>query len=468
MSLRTRLIISYALVVVVCLGIIAIAVTLLVQGYRDRFTMVHLEDIARPIYVQVRALVRTEASVDDVWSGLEEQAEKNNVYILLLDNEGRIVRQASPRPYEKQSMIDLPQGQLSVRMLQTEQGKFDTSSGETYIYAAYPLGRLFDFQETLTIRTLVLAVPRGQPVAILLSLVRPFLYAGIIALAVSIVIAFLMARSIYRPVQKITQAAERIAQGQYDQEIEVAGPREVRGLATSFNRMSRQVKQAQERLRHFVADVSHQLKSPLTSIQGFAQAITDGTAADKTTRMKSARIIQDESRKMMRQVDELLELSRMQSGQLRLTKEPVDIEELLKQCREIFTLRAEEKDLRLSMDVPLLPKISGDFDRLEQVFNNLLDNAIKNSPAGSEIQIIARKTADTVEISVIDSGPGIPPEQIPYVFERFYQAMGVRTGVGLGLAIANEIVLAHGGDIQVTSSPGEKTEFVIRLPVSGE
>ena len=468
MSLRTRLIISYALVVVVCLGIIAVAVTVLVQSYRDRFTMAHLDDVARPIAVQVRTLVRTEVSIDDVWSRLEEQAEKNNVYILLLDNEGGIVRQASPQPDEKQARLDLPPGQLSLRTLQTEQGKFDTSSGETYIYAAYPLGRLFDSQNTLSLRTLVLAVPRGQPVAILLSLVRPFLYAGLIALAVSIIIALLLARSIYRPVQKVTQAAEKIAQGQYGQEIEVIGPKEVRGLATSFNKMSRQVKQAQERLRHFVADVSHQLKSPLTSIQGFAQAITDGTASDKNTRMKSARIIQDESKKMMRQVDELLELSRMQSGQLSLVKEPVDIEELLKQCREIFTLRAEEKDLRFSLDVPLLPRISGDFDRLEQVFNNLLDNAIKNSPTGGEIQIITRKTTDTVEISVIDSGPGIPPEQIPYVFERFYQAMGVRTGVGLGLAIAREIVLAHGGDIHVTSSPGEKTEFIIQLPVTEE
>ena len=151
---------------------------------------------------------------------------------------------------------------------------------------------------------------------------------------------------------------------------------------------------------------------------------------------------------------------------MRLANEPVDLEGLLKQCREIFALRAEEKDLRLTMDIPLLPRITGDADRLEQVFNNLLDNAIKNSPAGEEIQITARKTTDMVEIRVVDSGPGIPPEQIPYVFERFYQAMGVRTGVGLGLAIAKEIVLAHGGEISVTSNPGEKSEFIIRLPIT--
>ena len=167
----------------------------------------------------------------------------------------------------------------------------------------------------------------------------------------------------------------------------------------------------------------------------------------------------------MRQVDELLELSRMQSGQIVIAREPVDLEELLKQCREIFMPRIDEKGLHLAMDIPLLPQIYGDFDRLEQVFNNLLDNAIKNSPVGGEIRIEATKTEEGLDIRVVDCGPGIPPEQIPYVFQRFYQAMGVRTGVGLGLAIAREIVLAHGGDISVTSTPGEKTEFIIHLPL---
>jgi two-component system sensor histidine kinase ResE len=206
----------------------------------------------------------------------------------------------------------------------------------------------------------------------------------------------------------------------------------------------------------------------LTSIHGFAQAITDGTAADKSTRIKSAGIIQEESKKMMRQVDELLELSRMQSGQMKFAAEPVDMEELLKQCREVFTLRAKEKDLKLTADVPLLPRVKGDFDRLEQVFSNLLDNAIKNSPPGGEVRIAARKTERAVEVSIIDGGPGIPPEQVPYVFERFYQAMGVRTGVGLGLAIAKEIITAHGGEISAASTPGERTEFTVSLPVAAD
>ena len=130
-------------------------------------------------------------------------------------------------------------------------------------------------------------------------------------------------------------------------------------------------------------------------------------------------------------------------------------------------MRAEEKGLLLRKDIEPLMPVAGDIDRLEQVFSNLLDNALKHSPAGGEVSIIGRQTTpDYVEIRIADSGPGIPREQIAHVFERFYQAGTVRTGVGLGLAIAKEIVLAHGGKIEVNSTPGERTEFIVRLPTS--
>ena len=155
----------------------------------------------------------------------------------------------------------------------------------------------------------------------------------------------------------------------------------------------------------------------------------------------------------------------MQAGQVKINREPVDVKELLEHCQEIFAVQAEEKGVSLKMNLESPLTTSGDFDRLEQVFNNLLDNAIKNSPLKSDVMIDARRVhADLVEVRISDSGPGIPPEQLPYVFERFYQAGGMRTGVGLGLAIAREIVLAHGGTIEASSSPGEGAEFIVRLP----
>ncbi|MBU2536536.1 MAG: HAMP domain-containing histidine kinase, partial [Chloroflexi bacterium] len=338
-------------------------------------------------------------------------------------------------------------------------------NGQTYIYAAYPLVRPSGASDPQRIETLVLSVLRTKAAAIMAGLFSPFLIAGLIALSISLIIAIIFARSIYRPIHNVTEAAMRIAQGHYDQEVPLQGPREVRGLAASFNQMAQQVKKSQQQLRHFVADVSHQLKTPLTSIQGFAQAMLDGTAANDDTRLKAAQIINDESQRMRQQVDELLELARMQAGQLKIDREHVDVKELLEHCLEIFTVQAEEKGVVFKMNTEAALTVIGDFDRLEQVFSNLLDNALKNSPLKGEVLIDARKVqANFIEVRISDSGPGIPPEQLPYVFERFYQAGGMRTGVGLGLAIAREVVLAHDGNIEANSSPGEGAEFIVRLP----
>lgn len=467
MSLRTRLILSYLFIVVLCLSIVAVAVSVILQGYRDQLVMARLDDITVPIYVQFKSLSQREASWDEIWTNLEEQAEKNGVYILLTDKKGNVVGQVSPHESPKLWFIELPPGGLPLGGSEPHRGTFKTPGGQTLVFAAYPLARTPSAQNQAGSRTLVLAVPRSGVLALWADLVRPFLWAGLIALGVSVVIALLLARSVYRPIQRVTEAADKIAQGQYDQEVPITGPKDVKGLAIGFNQMAKQVKQAQQRLRYFVADVSHELRSPLTSIRGFARAMLDGTTKDRNTRLRAAQVIEDESKRMIRQVDELLELSRMQSGQIQMTREPVDIKELLEHCQEIFNIRAEEKGLNIQIEIEPLKSVIGDIDWLEQVFSNLLDNAFKHSPDGGEVKISARDTATNyVEVTVVDSGPGIPPEQLPYVFERFYQAGGVRTGTGLGLAIAREIVLVHGGKIEVNSTPGEGAEFIVTLPAA--
>ena len=465
MSLRMRLILSYTLVVVLCLSIAAVVVLAMLQEYRDRFITARLDDVIIPIYVQLRSLAWRETSFDELWTNLEEQAQKTGLHILLTDSKGNVIRQASPQQSPRQRFIELPPRDLSAGISEPQHGIYKTSSGQTFIFAAYPITRVLGSLMPSGPEMLVLSVPRSSALALWPALIRPFFWAGLIALVVSGVIAILLARSVYRPIQRVTEAAEKMAQGQYDQEVPVAGPKEVRGLAATFNKMARQVKMSEQRLRYFVADVSHELRSPLTSIRGFAQAMLDGTAGDSDTRSRAAQVIEDESKRMIRQVDELLELSRMQSGQIQMTREPVDMKGLLEHCQEIFTIRAEEKGVLLRTQIEPLMPVVGDIDRLEQVFSNLLDNALKHSPSGGEVSIMGRNTTtDTVEITVADSGPGIPPEQLPHVFERFYQAGGVRTGSGLGLAIAREIVVAHGGKIEASSAPGVGTEFRVSLP----
>jgi signal transduction histidine kinase len=222
-------------------------------------------------------------------------------------------------------------------------------------------------------------------------------------------------------------------------------------------------------LRHFVADVSHELRSPLTSIQGFAQALLDGTAADDATKLKAAQIIDEESRRLRHQVDELLELSRMQSNQIIFRKERVNISETLERCTEILAVQAKQKQVTLELKAEPGLIVTGDNDTLEQVFINLLDNAIKNSPAGGKVNITSGQSEGKfAKVTVADEGPGIHPDHLAHVFERFYQVPGARTGVGLGLTIAKEIVIGHQGTITIESSPGEGARFTVTLPLTKE
>jgi two-component system OmpR family sensor kinase len=476
MSLSTRLILTYILIIVLCLGIVAVSLVVLLGDQLNRLTMAHLAETALPIYIQFREAARGQVSLNQTWTNLQEMSQETGTYIFLLDAQGAIIRQAIPAEssWIPPSTLEIEKPPLSRPAPYV--GTYIAPDGERFIFVAHPVIGLFRPPDPSTPpETLVLAIPRQQALAIWADFAKPFLWAGIAALAVSILIAILLARSVYVPIRRLTNAAEEIARGNYEQQVPVTGPKEVKGLATSFNQMAKQVKRSQQMLRDFVADASHELRSPLTSIKGFAQAIVDGTAKDKEAQLKAATVIEDESKRMMRLVEELLEFSRLESGQIKMVKEPVDLKDILQQCHEIFLMRAKEKKIRLRTEIEPLPPVIGDIDRLEQVFNNLLDNALKHTPPGGKVDIVARQPhPNFVEIAVTDTGPGIPDEQLRHVFERFYRAdpsagkagIGAGAGTGLGLAIARQIVRAHGGDINIKSKLGKGTEFLVRLPAN--
>ena len=467
MSLRTRLILSHALIVVLCLAIVGVAVLGLLQQYRIRFAVARLDDMTIPIYVQARSLVQGDSTLDEVWDNLQEQSEETGVHILLVDDEGAVVKQVSPG--EAVVQLDrLPAGALPSDLTEPYHGTYRFPKGQAFVFVAYPLAALVGSERPTMPETLILAVPLRGALLLWAGFAEPFIWAALIALAVSIVLAIVLARSIYGPVQRVTEAAERIAQGHYEQEVPLAGPREVRRLALRFNQMARRVQQSQQRLRDFVADASHELRSPLTAIRGFALAMVDGTARDSEAQTRSAQIIQDESMRLIRLVDDLLELSRIESGQIQMSREPVDVGGLLRHCHELFSMRAEEKGVTLKMEFASLPSVVGDIDRLEQVFSNLLDNALKHTLAGGTVTVSAHQApSGHVRVRVADTGPGIAADELPHVFERFYQAdpSARKAGTGLGLAIAREIARAHGGDIEARSPAGGGAEFTVRLPV---
>lgn len=225
-----------------------------------------------------------------------------------------------------------------------------------------------------------------------------------------------------------------------------------------------------DRLRKdFIANVSHELRTPLSMMQGYAEALLDEFGDDPEQRRELAGIIHDETLRMKRLVNGLLDLAQLESGQFHMNREKMDIVGMVQRIVRKFTALAADRQIQLTSDVPPRPiVIEADEDRLEQVFINLLDNAIRHTAEEGQVTISVREDSGHVQVYVEDNGAGIPEEDIPYIWERFYKADKARTrgrsGTGLGLAITRHIVVEHHGDIRVKSHLGEGTTFVVSLP----
>ena len=232
--------------------------------------------------------------------------------------------------------------------------------------------------------------------------------------------------------------------------------------------MVARVKVSQQAQRDFVMNISHELRTPLTSIQGFSQAILDGTASDPDSVRRAANVIYDEAERMSRLVNGLLDLARLDAVPASLNRVPLDLSKLLNSAVEKLTLRAKEKNIMMKVRIDPLPSMLADTDRISQVFTNLLENAIKYTPLGGSVMLTARAGSGEVIVAVADSGGGIPAEDLPRIFERFYRVDKARSGkgYGLGLAITKDIVQAHGGSIRVESALGSGTRFTVRLPAA--
>ncbi len=297
------------------------------------------------------------------------------------------------------------------------------------------------------------------------ALAPPLIQAGIAGIVFAILLAALISRTIAQPLQRLAKAATDVAHGDYSVHVPVSGPAEVRSLADSFNVMTAEVLVANTAQRDFLGNVSHDLKTPLTSIQGYSQAIIDGAAEDTEA---AAQTIFEEASRLNRMVVELTDLERLQAGKLSMKREPLDMGQLSEAVVQSLLVVAEKQDLHLDSSIAPTPKIVGDGDRLAQVLMNLISNALKYTPAGGTVRVIARAETDGIIVSIHDNGIGISPDELPRIFERFYQvdkARGPQRGTGLGLAIAKEIVEAHDGRITADSGGrGQGTIVRIWLP----
>ena len=512
-TLRNRLLASYVTVIVITLGFISLALLVFLRSrplptdeiVRDLTATLLDVRVAETWQIEPGTLewdpenVPSLATVElRITTYLATQASARDVRTLVIDGQQQVRFDSATMFAENQLLNEtdrqpiIPASATGRMVSEVFEGRFENPDGSEWIFVAQPLLRpLWSqmFQEMMGQQrlrdpiapdpNLFLMVAAPVPVPTLREvfhqfgdeILRPLARAGILGLLIALGLSVLIARSVARPLLHMSRAAQRLAQGDFEQRVPVNGPYEVRALAQSFNEMVARVAVTQQAQRDFLANVSHDLRTPLTSIQGFSQAIAEGVTSDPESARHAAQVIHDEAGRLHRMVEDLLDLARIEAGRWDMLRHTVGVGDITRAIGESLSVKARENGVRLEIDIPAdLPRIAGDGDRLAQVFTNLIENAIKHTPSGGMVGLRAEVAPNGLAVSVRDTGEGIPPEDLPRIFERFYQVDKSRqrrrtSSMGLGLAITKQIVETHGGRIHVASAVGEGTVFTVWLPL---
>lgn len=299
---------------------------------------------------------------------------------------------------------------------------------------------------------------------------------GLLALVLTLFLVRRLSRGIVQPLRAMEETAASMAQGRYDKRVEVASEDEVGQLGASLNTLAQELsrfvdrtEQMEKLRRDFVANVSHELRAPLTIIRGYTEALRDGMVTDPAQAARFNQLIVGETERLERLIADLLDLSRLQAQQYTMELEPVPLPEIVDSVVSMMRGRAAEKEIQLSRSFDeTVPPILGNGDRLVQLMLILLDNALKYTPAKGKIAVELTHSAQLVVLTIADTGEGIPDEDLPLIWERFYKVDKAHTrenhGTGLGLSIAKEIIDRHGAKVTVTSESNAGTTFVIQFP----
>ena len=451
-SVGGRLFLSYLAVVVVGLLAASITISSLLVTYENDVLRLRLQELSAPLLTAMATALRANQQPGAVIDALTEQATSANARLLIISNARRVI-------------VDSEDTLTNQTLERPTQGNFGTfnDKGDQW---------LFDQQIVRPNATgvapaiIVVARPRAAFGDALRALLPSLLVAGVVAAGFALIVAGLLSRTITRPLRELVSGARRFAHGEYRTRVPVAGPGEVAELGGAFNEMAGEIERARDSEQAFLADISHELRTPLTSIQGFAQAIAEGEAAGEAA-PPAAKIIQRESRRLIRMVEGLLEVAKLQAGGPELARERVEATALVTSAIAALEVQAHEAGVKLDVSTAGLPAVRGDPDKLTQLFTNLIDNAVKHSPQGAAVTVRGARENGEAVVHVRDAGSGLPGGAQTRLFRRFYRGENAqRDGAGLGLAIAQAIAQAHGGSIRASNVDGGGAEFAVRLPIA--
>jgi signal transduction histidine kinase len=439
-SLRIRLLLATILVVLIAVGVTALVVGRSTTGEFERYVARGGEDR----HFRFAALLSRVYGATLSWENLQPEVERlsqlSGQRVVVANAQGTIVNDSESKLIGKPVAANWP------------------PPSAVLLIEHRPVGFLFVDP---------VAGPPPADVAFLSGVRRSLLLGALIAGAAAVLITLLLSGRIVRPVEQLTEAAQRMEKGDLTVRVSVDSEDEIGQLAHAFNAMAGGLEQQEQLRRNMVGDVAHELRTPLTNLRGYLEAARDGLLPPDSAFVDN---LYEETMLLQRLVADLQDLAQAEAGQLRLARRPAALDGIVEHAVAALRPQADAKGITLSADLPPnLPPVDVDPERIGQVLRNLLSNAVAHTPQGGAISVTASAGSGEVAVSVRDTGSGISAEHLPYVFDRFYRADKSRTretgGAGLGLAIVRQLVVAHGGAINVTSEPGQGSTFTFTLPI---
>ncbi len=340
----------------------------------------------------------------------------------------------------------------------------DKSTGERIMYMSYPLMSSGKIEGVLRFVTSLSEVDE-----ITKRITYIFASIGLVVIAISSLISIKISNSIVKPVKEVTNMAKRIAEGNFNERLNIHRKDEIGTLSMAFNSMTEEILKNDKLKNEFIASVSHELRTPLTSIKGWASTLRTGYLDNKSEIIDGLNIIEKESDRLTLMVEELLDFSRFISGKVSLKKDHIDIRNNLLYLEKQFMPRAKRQNINFEVKIQEnMNLIFADENRVNQVIINVLDNAFKFTPADGKVEMNCAEKEDKIVIKVSDTGMGIPKDELPHVMEKFFKGKSSMSKNGLGLSISKEIMELHGGAINIESSYGEGTTVTIKFPIDKE
>lgn len=410
-----------------------------------------------------------DASVDygrEVRALVQNFPYKSTMEFMLLDAEGGVISTSSGfEVTDPPRMLDADMAFLSSDMTGVYHGEVESYGRPENIYAITMLTTPMPDEPIAAIRMVTSLERVDDRVSSLI------LYAALFGVAIIFFVVFSGAyfiNSIVLPVGEVTKTARRIAQGDFGTRLEVKTDDEIGALCRTINHMAEALSASEKLKNEFISSVSHELRTPLTAIKGWGETLLVEPDINRETLEMGMRIIMSETDRLSLMVEELLDFSRMQSGRLKYVFDRMDLLAELGEAVLMFTERAKRENIDLIYEEPNIPgEVIGDKNRLRQVFINILDNAIKYSDPGGTVEVQAGAENGMFYITVSDTGMGIAQNDLPKIKDRFYKGGHNRRGSGIGLAVADEIVMTHGGRLDISSQIGHGTTVTILLPMAG-